>query len=188
MICNKPLTSAPPRLQAMLLDTQGYDYRIQYVPGKDVGLADALSRLPNYSDKGNIPLDVKVNTMSFSEVKITDIREETQRDATLNALKELIYNGFPDYIKDVPSDLRSFWSYRDELSIDNGVIMKGERICIPLPLKTDILTNLHTGHFGIVKTQQRARRDVYRPKINTDIEKLCKTCPICQEHQPQQPP
>ena len=47
MISLKNLTSAPPRLQRMLLRIQGYDMTIKYRPGRDMLVADAMSRLPN---------------------------------------------------------------------------------------------------------------------------------------------
>ncbi|KAK6170570.1 hypothetical protein SNE40_018934 [Patella caerulea] len=50
VICNKPVNAAPPRLQAMMLAIQGYDYTVKYVAGAEIGLADALRRLPNTSD------------------------------------------------------------------------------------------------------------------------------------------
>ena len=46
MIHQKSLASAPPRLQRMLLQLQRYDVTIRYRPGKEMLLADALSRCP----------------------------------------------------------------------------------------------------------------------------------------------
>ena len=43
MIQKKPKNAAPPRLQCMLLRLQKYDYMIQYIPGKNMVLADRLS-------------------------------------------------------------------------------------------------------------------------------------------------
>ena len=183
MICNKPLMAAPPRLQAMLLAVQDYDFRVRYVPGKDVGLADALSRLPNQNNREDVRLDMRIEHIQFAEDKLKDIRTATGNDPVLNELKETIYAGWPETQKELPDELRNFWSYRDELSLDGGLILKGERILIPEPHRAGVLRNLHTGHLGIIKTQLRAKKDVYWPKINEDIEKMCKACSICQRHQ-----
>ena len=40
MICAKPIISAPPRLQRMLLKIQGYGYAVEYRPGKGMVLSD----------------------------------------------------------------------------------------------------------------------------------------------------
>ena len=47
IICPKNLTAAPPRLQWMLLRLKEYDMVTKYRPGKEILLADGLSRLPN---------------------------------------------------------------------------------------------------------------------------------------------
>ncbi|XP_014672357.1 PREDICTED: uncharacterized protein K02A2.6-like, partial [Priapulus caudatus] len=44
-IFKKHLSSAPPRISRMMLRVQKYDVEIKYVPGKDIPLADALSRI-----------------------------------------------------------------------------------------------------------------------------------------------
>ena len=49
----KSLASAPPRLQRMLLQLQRYDVTIRYRPGKEMLLADALSRCPSRASGGN---------------------------------------------------------------------------------------------------------------------------------------
>ena len=43
-IAKKPLSSAPLRLQRILLQLQRYDLDIKHVSGRDIPLADTLSR------------------------------------------------------------------------------------------------------------------------------------------------
>ena len=43
-IVTKPIGKAPARLQRMLLQIQRYDIHITYTPGKDMAVADTLSR------------------------------------------------------------------------------------------------------------------------------------------------
>jgi hypothetical protein len=181
MICNKPILAAPPRLQAMMLAVQDYDYKVKYVPGKDIGLADTLSRLPNLENSEDVSIDIRIEHLHFTDTKLTEIRSATTTDPALNELREVIFTGWPNKQQELPTSLRSFWSYRDELSIDDGLIMKGDRVFIPQVHRKSILQNLHTGHMGITKTQLRAKRDVYWPRINEDIEKMCKECAICEE-------
>ena len=58
MICLKNLISAPVRLQRMLLRLQQYDMVIMYWPGKEMLLADTLSRLPSRANNSEIKLDL----------------------------------------------------------------------------------------------------------------------------------
>ena len=54
MICNKPIASAPPRLQRMPVKIQGYDYSVKYRPGNEMIMSDVLSRLPNPSERSEV--------------------------------------------------------------------------------------------------------------------------------------
>ena len=66
MIQHKPIHTAPPRLQQMLLHMQKYDYTTQYKPSKDMVLADCLSCFPSCSN--NLPsLLPTMSSMSRSQ-------------------------------------------------------------------------------------------------------------------------
>ena len=186
MITQKPLVNAPPRLQRMLLRLQQYDFTIEYKPGKEMTLADTLSRLPCPSNKDSIDLDMTIGQVRFSNSKIKELQEETKKDSTLSQLIPIIANGWPENIKMVPEAVRTFWSFRDELSVEDGIILKGERVVIPQSLKQDTLKQLHAAHQGIEKTRLRARDSVYWQGISNDIESMTSQCPICQEHQKSQ--
>lgn len=47
------------------------------------------------------------------------------------------------------------------ISETQGIILKDQRILIPLVLRRKILDKLHQGHQGIEKTKQRARQSVF---------------------------
>ena len=99
----------------------------------------------------------------------------------MTALMETIIQGWPDSIKDLPTDVRVFWSFRDELAVEDGVIFKGKQVLIPESLRADILVQLHQSHQGIEKTHLFSREEVYWPNINKDIEHMTRTCTLCQE-------
>ena len=50
-------------------------------------------------------------------------------------------------------------------------------------MRSNILSQLHIGHFGIEKTRQRARSTVYWPGLSKEIETLINSCQQCQSHQ-----
>jgi len=197
-ICKKSIHAIPARLQRMQLRLQFYDFNIIYRPGSQMILADALSRLPNPENKGDIDLDHRVDSadieidtvdlrniclINFSDQKQSDLLVETTRDPILNQLKEIICNGWPENIKGLPTALRQYWAYRDELAVEGGILFKGRQVLIPATLHQDILKTLHKSHQGIEKTRQLARESCYWPNISKDIENTCKSCDLCQEHQ-----
>ena len=158
-----------------------------------MALADTLSCLPNPQKNAEIHLDervdgidthidyVNISIINFSTEKQAMLREETVKDAKLNSLKEIIYQGWPENIRDLPTDLRPYWSFRDELAVESGVMFKGRQILIPESMQQDILQQLHEGHQGIEKTRQLSRESVYWVNINKEIEQMCKTCDTCQQ-------
>ena len=96
-------------------------------------------------------------------------------------LKNKIIKGWPDNSCNCPVFLRDFWHYRDELSILDGLVLKGTRIIVPKSCKDELLKKLHEGHFGVEHTKLHTRDSVYWPHINRDIEDLVKSCEKCQE-------
>lgn len=140
----------------MLQKIQGYDFTIEYRQGKTMTLADTLSRLPNPKDKGAVELDLRVDgiemttaevhrcdidLVNFSQRKQHQLRDQTARDPTMNALMETIIQGWPDSIKDLPTDVRVFWSFREELAVEDGIIFKGKQVLIPESLRQTFLPN-----------------------------------------------
>ena len=72
-----------------------------------------------------------IDLINFSINKRMQLREMYTADHTLCALQRVVYSGWPDTIKDLPKDLRPYWSYRDEIGISDGVILKGKQVIIP---------------------------------------------------------
>ena len=80
-IFKKHLSSAPPRLARMLLCIQKYDAQIKYLPGKDVPVADALSRISSCPGEAVQRLDISVHKvhvhLNASPTRVCQIQEET---------------------------------------------------------------------------------------------------------------
>ena len=110
------------------------------------------------------------------------LSKRDRQDETLVALKNVIIKGWPSTRSECPQNLIKFWTFRDELSILDGVVLKGIRIVIPVQCRSEVLEKLHEGHFGIDRTKLRAKDTVYWLNINVDIETLIKSCQLCQEH------
>ena len=151
MIQRNPLTAAPPRLQRMLLRLQPYDVTIRYCPGKDVPVADCLSRCP-LDNVEHIHLDLLINFVQVAPDRLSELKRETANDAELTTLCNMIMRGWPEQRRDVPKQLHPYWAFRDELSaVEDGLVLKGERILIPRTMRKYILSKPHEGHQGIEK-------------------------------------
>jgi transposase InsO family protein len=188
-IFQKPISLAPARLQRMLLRLAKYNIQVKYVGAKCVLLADTLSRLviPG-EDKEITGLNVTIaQVLKIAPTRLDSLRAETQADPTLQTLSELIRTGWPDSMQDLTADVRHYWCFRDELTILDGLIMKGNRVVIPSTARMKTLERLHDAHQGITSTLQRARRTVYWPKIQDDITDMINRCEECQIHAKKKP-
>ena len=97
--------------------------------------------------------------------------------------------GWPSKCSDLPTILKPYWTIKDYISIDDGILLKGQQIIIPDSLKTDILSQLHNfSHQGIEKTRSLARKCVYWPNINDDIAKEVGECTVCNTFMNSLPP
>ena len=120
--------------------------------------------------------------LNASDDKCLSLASETDKDPMMQALKHQIIKGWPHIRSECGKNLQDFWNYRDELSLLDGLVLKGSCIVIPESCRDEILNQLHEGHFGMDRTKLSARDYVYWPHINRNIECLVKTCDLCQEH------
>ena len=149
----------------------GRDMTIKYRPGRDMLVTDAMLRLPSNRHE-HIDLDIKVTFVQFSCDKLSQLQQETKKDNDLSTLREFIVDGWPDSMKEMPTQLRQYWSYWDELSVENGMQLKCERTVIPRTMQQDILQQIHAGYQGAEKCKLRARSCVLWASMNTDIDKV----------------
>ena len=200
VILHKPLHSAPPRIQRMMTKIQGYDFKITYVPGPKLIISDTLSKMPYPNSGVHVSIDehvdeitidecedISIDLLNFSPAKQAEIRHLTSTDPVMKTLSEIIHGGWPENIKDLPVDVRTYWSFRDELSMQN-IILKGNQVIIPDKLRHNILEQLHASHQGIDKTKELARECVFWPGMPKSVENICASCHLCQEMQHQQTP
>ena len=178
MSAMKNLANAPPRLQRMLLELQKYDVTIKYRPGKEMQLADALSRCPARASQ-EIKLDMRVDYIAFTKPWIEKLKDSTQRDPILATVYQLTQQGWPHQRRHVPRLVRRYWDFRDELSTDDGMLLKGPRLIIPGELQEEYLSHLHKGHLSASKVQENAKQHMYWTGIDADIEDYTKQCQEC---------
>lgn len=183
-IHRKPLYQATHRLQRMLMRLQRYDVTLEYVPGKEMFISDALSRAYlQECTESLVDEDIDINfieqELPMTEGKLQELKDATESDEQFQALADIVRLGWPESRVQVPADIRIFWNYRDEITVLNGLLYKGPAVMIPKLLRHQMLRKLHEPHLGIVKTKQRARNIIFWPNMNYDLEQLIKSCGVC---------
>ena len=79
----------------------------------------------------------------------------------------------------MPCIARRYWDFRDELSTDDGLLLKGPRLVIPKELQEEYLHCPHEGHLSASKVQENAKEHMYWLGINADIEDYTQRCQEC---------
>ena len=82
-----------------------------------------------------------------------------------------------------------YWDFRDELSTDDGLLLKGPCIVIPSCLHEEYLERMHYGHLSASKIQDNTRQHLYWPGLDADITDYVRRCQECikKEHPPIEP-
>ena len=98
---------------------------------------------------------------------------------TLAIFKYTIQKGWPSTIKELPSEIQPYWTFRKEVTIKDGLILKGTRKVVPSMKQVEILKVIHEGHLGLTKCKLRAKETVYWPGLYAKLEKLVLNCQLC---------
>ena len=205
-IFKKPLLAAPKRLQRMLLRLQKYNLNVTYKRGAEMYIADMLSRtsLPETEASSrtqeyevfNIRREAKVTRkieavnhtefLRVSDQRLRQIQDQTAQDATLQLLKATILAGWPETKEEVLVAIRKYWSYCDELTVQNGILFKGPRVIIPKTMRPEMRARVHSSHQGIEACLRKARDVLYWPNMRNDIRDTVSQCATCNEYQTKQ--
>ena len=91
-----------------------------------------------------------------------------------------VYHGWPKVHSNWHPLLLDYWNFRDEISLDDGLLFKGHRLIIPESLRGKPLQMTREGHYGVEKSLLRAREAMFWPRITQDITNEVQSCNTCQ--------
>jgi hypothetical protein len=155
-----------PEQQFYLSKLLGYHYDIQYKPGSNNTVADALSRSLDPSDASIMALSVP------QFVFLNELKQDLEADNKFQELRSRIKNdpaGHPGYAE------------------KNGLILYQGRIWIsPMSrFKSLLLKEFHEtpigGHAGIIKTLKRLASNFYWSDMRKEVKQFIASCVICQQ-------
>ena len=155
---SKRLDELPIRIQRFRLRLMRYNFSISHVSGKKSFTPDTLSRSPvqittesahelETATKAYVELIIN---HPVTEKRLKDIRDRQTADNTCNQLKRFCIQGWPaKHLLKGP--VKKYYPVFTELSVLDGLLLRGNRIIIPELLRDEVIKRLHTGHMGITK-------------------------------------
>ena len=186
-IMKKPLAAALLRLQRMLLQLQKY-ILVRHVSGKDIPVSDYLSRQSrNDTDQKMIEgLDLHVHVIRkqlfVTDKRLDRIKSGIESDMQMRALKRTIIEGWPEMRSNCDPKVLDYFNHRDELSVEDGLIFRGQRIIVPASLRNETLSQIHKGHMGVTKSVERAKDSLFWPGMVKQVTDYVLNCPLCLTH------
>ncbi len=193
LINSYDVDKAPIRCQRLLMRLMRFNVKAVHVPGKQLEVADTLSRNPlTHHGESDTECDVTafvqsvLSTKPVSGDRLNAIKKATQQDPDLQSVCKYIRQGWPSQTSQLENTLHGFHAARAHLSEIDGLLLYDDRIVIPGSQRLEVLRQLHTGHQGLTKCRERANMTVWWPGIGRDITKTVETCEFCQVYKPTQ--
>ena len=114
-------------------------------------IADALSRaypknsVPVVEEQSEFCHQVEDIVLSehlpISSESLRQFRNETAKDQSLQILMQVVLTGWPEHKQLVPQEVQAYFISRDELSVQDGLLFKSDRVIIPASLRQQIIQN-----------------------------------------------
>ena len=117
----------------------------------------ALSSRTTY-DRGRSDVDdevtaqanMVVGALPATEKHLAEIRARQLEDDMCRQVMCYCADCWPSH-PSLPSVLRSYWQVQNEVTIQNGLLLKGVRLVIPICMWLAMLDKLHEGQQGVVR-------------------------------------
>lgn len=178
----------------MRLQLQRFDFQLVYQLGKELFIADTISRAPSpreflddVTQDSEEQVHCLLNRIIPAETTRCRFAKATADDPTLQLVTQLLIRGWPEKRSHCPQQAKPFWQVRHDLALVDGLVIKGERVVIPSSLQREVMEGVHDGHFGEVKSILRARSSVYWPGCDDQIRNMVSSCATCQTNRHRNP-
>ena len=151
--------------------------------GKDL-IADALSRSQTTSqNRGTFEHGIETAQVVHEDQSVTrssaEIAEATADDTELQLVVHHISKGWTNNKRNVPIEILSYWSIKDELSVSGGIVYRNDRIVVPVTLRKTLVKLHQAQPVCTESTLRRARTSLWWPSMNNQLKQFVATCEVC---------
>ena len=167
LLSYKGLDEIPPRIQRFRMCLFRFLYDISHVPGKQLIAADVLSRQPLSSQEPSDEIrecEVEKYTSTFmqclpvSEARLRKIIQLQDEDAVCSMVEQFVSSeSWPATVK---GEFQAYRNIRNELHVQDGLLLRDTRIVIPPTMREEVLDAVHISHQGITKCRESSTSHV----------------------------
>ena len=163
-----------------------FHFSIIHVPGKQMVIADTLSRAPErvlneqdllFRNDTSAFVNFVMESLPASEHRIKEIEQKQKQDLVCVKLGQYCTQGWSDK-SCLSGQIKLYHSLASEISIVNGLLMRNSRIIIP--------TSSHWTS-GLNKCRESAQQSVWWPGLSKQLHEVITNCHTCCEANKQRP-
>lgn len=180
-IAKKEIGKISGKLQLMLLKLMRYQLTVQYVPGKQMILADTLSRaFLKMSVQEDTEMNAVVHSLSRHLAVSPEKKELYRKRRSETTFYRSLYSTIVDGRSTFKMLLLEYWSYRQHISVNDDLIFLEDRLVVPV-MRPEILRILHEGHLGEEKYKKNARSLLFWQGMSKQVELIVSACVVCRQ-------
>ncbi|KAE8742110.1 hypothetical protein FOCC_FOCC012384 [Frankliniella occidentalis] len=181
-------------LQRLRLQLVKYTLQVDHILGKEMYVADLLSRSYIKDEVADDPAMEEVMHSLTTSLPVSgplrrDLVKFTEQDSTLQSICHHLKKGWPSKTSQLSDNLIPYFKIRDQLFLEDGILFFNHddatpRIIVPAGLRKAILVLVHGGHLGIDKCISRAKQVFYWPRMIEHVASYVKECLTCAKVNP----
>ena len=107
----------------------------------------------------------------------------TKEDLELKLLRAVVERGWPEDDKNLPKSIKKYANFKEEITIDGDLLFKANKVIVPAAEIPNILTDIHKGHPGVVKSLGISRQSLFWLGQTKDITEYVQRCSVCERTQ-----
>ena len=112
-----------------------------------------------------------ISNLPTSEIHLKQFQLETKNNPILQTLITYTTHEWPEK-HSIPTDLLPYYTHHSDITFCEGILLKTERIVVPITLRAEMKSLIHQGHLRIENCKKRARQSLFWSLTNSEIEDM----------------
>ena len=169
---SNPLSRPPARIELWALRLMNFDFEIIHRPGK-FNIADYLSRYPLKTlREDNDRFEEETERYMYmvtvcnipKSLTLEEVRKFSLEDECLRILSKWLRGNTINQAEKLK--IEPFSRISQDLSLYGDIVLRGDKLVLPVALYNKALNIAHEGHLGITRTKTLIRSKIWFPNIN----------------------